>query len=197
MADSVTSPSYHLVQSQRSRISRLVPVRCARVLTVSVRSRNKPGRKPIDEPEASDRRRTQNRLAQRNFRDKRQQKLFDTQQELENNKVAYREDIMDRERDLEAMRIKYKNMQRAMNKCEQRNKVLEQRNKALEQEQIILKTHINHHMRQNMSQNMPQMAYGQQQMPPLDTANVTINRTGSLITPPDDEEFYSMIQGFP
>ncbi|KAI7132692.1 hypothetical protein KC324_g16872, partial [Hortaea werneckii] len=45
--------------------------------------RPRPGRKPIPQEDAADRRRLQNRIAQRNFRDKRQQKLYETQQELE------------------------------------------------------------------------------------------------------------------
>ncbi|KAI7041090.1 hypothetical protein KC366_g5458, partial [Hortaea werneckii] len=44
--------------------------------------RPRPGRKPIPQEDAADRRRLQNRIAQRNFRDKRQQKLYETQQEL-------------------------------------------------------------------------------------------------------------------
>lgn len=43
--------------------------------TVAVPARPKPGRKPLPQEDAQDRRRVQNRLAQRNFRDKRAQKV--------------------------------------------------------------------------------------------------------------------------
>jgi hypothetical protein len=46
-------------------------------------ARPKPGRKPIAQEDAADKRKVQNRVAQRNFRDKRQQKLVETQAELD------------------------------------------------------------------------------------------------------------------
>ena len=57
--------------------------------------RPKPGRKPLPPEDATDRRRVQNRLAQRNFRDKRQQRLSETLQQLEHNKQEYQQEITD------------------------------------------------------------------------------------------------------
>ena len=56
---------------------------------VVLRERARPGRKPMTQDDTGDRRRKQNREAQRAFRDKRQQKLADTQQELEERKQEY------------------------------------------------------------------------------------------------------------
>ncbi|KAI6847275.1 hypothetical protein KC332_g2467 [Hortaea werneckii] len=66
--------------------------------------RPRPGRKPIPQEDAADRRRLQNRIAQRNFRDKRQQKLYETQQELEERKHEYQEHINSLQRQLEDLR---------------------------------------------------------------------------------------------
>lgn len=66
--------------------------------TVNLPKRPKPGRKPLPTEDAVDRRRVQNRIAQRNFRDKRQQKLSETTHELQLRKQQYEEDISDRER---------------------------------------------------------------------------------------------------
>merc|ERR1711939_561033 len=66
--------------------------------------RPRPGRKPIPQEDAADRRRLQNRIAQRNFRDKRQQKLYETQQELEERKHEYQEHINILQRQLEDLR---------------------------------------------------------------------------------------------
>ncbi|KAI6856669.1 hypothetical protein KC323_g7762 [Hortaea werneckii] len=66
--------------------------------------RPRPGRKPIPQEDAADRRRLQNRIAQRNFRDKRQQKLYETQQELEERKHEYQDHINSLQRQLEDLR---------------------------------------------------------------------------------------------
>lgn len=71
---------------------------------VVVPSRPKPGRKPIAQEDAADRRRVQNRMAQRSFRDKRQQKLADTQMELEERKREYQMNVNELERNLAAER---------------------------------------------------------------------------------------------
>lgn len=55
--------------------------------------RPKPGRKPLPADQSNDRRRVQNRLAQRNFRDKRQQKLSDCVKTIEENRQQYQEEI--------------------------------------------------------------------------------------------------------
>ncbi|KAK0899330.1 hypothetical protein LTR02_009730 [Friedmanniomyces endolithicus] len=72
--------------------------------SVVIPNRPKPGRKPIAQEDAADRRRIQNRMAQRSFRDKRQQKLADTQMELEERKRAYEKTINELERKLAAER---------------------------------------------------------------------------------------------
>ncbi|KAK0291975.1 hypothetical protein LTR91_014023 [Friedmanniomyces endolithicus] len=72
--------------------------------SVVIPNRPKPGRKPIAQEDAADRRRIQNRMAQRSFRDKRQQKLADTQMELEERKRAYEKTINELERKLDAER---------------------------------------------------------------------------------------------
>lgn len=48
---------------------------------VTVPARPKPGRKPLPQEDAADRRRVQNRMAQRNFRDKRAQKVSELTQD--------------------------------------------------------------------------------------------------------------------
>jgi len=75
---------------------------------VTIPPRPRPGRKPIPQENAADRRRLQNRIAQRNFRDKRQQKLVETQIELEEKKKDYQERINELERQLEVIRQKKK-----------------------------------------------------------------------------------------
>ncbi|SMR56981.1 unnamed protein product [Zymoseptoria tritici ST99CH_1E4] len=59
--------------------------------SVALPNRPRPGRKPIPVADAQDRRRNQNRQAQRNFRDKRQQKLEEATIELEQLKHSYQE----------------------------------------------------------------------------------------------------------
>lgn len=54
---------------------------------VTVPPRPKPGRKPIEADNQHDRRRTQNRLAQRNFRDRRQQKLSELHEQIEQQRA--------------------------------------------------------------------------------------------------------------
>lgn len=71
---------------------------------VIVRARPKPGRKPIPQEDAADRRRLQNRIAQRNFRDKRQQKLLEATEELQNKRTEYEGSISDLQRQLEAQK---------------------------------------------------------------------------------------------
>lgn len=65
--------------------------------------RKKPGRKPLPEEDAGDRRRMQNRQAQRNFRDKRSQRLHDTQQELTIRKADYEEHLAEHARELDEL----------------------------------------------------------------------------------------------
>ena len=72
--------------------------------SVTIPPRPRPGRKPILQENAADRRRLQNRIAQRNFRDKRQQKLVETQVELEDKKQEYQEHINELQRQLAQVR---------------------------------------------------------------------------------------------
>ncbi|KAF2716538.1 hypothetical protein K431DRAFT_289320 [Polychaeton citri CBS 116435] len=66
--------------------------------SIQLPARPRPGRKPIPTEDAADRRRLQNRLAQRNFRDKRQQRVNDLRIELEDKKKDYEGTIADYER---------------------------------------------------------------------------------------------------
>ncbi|KAF2768773.1 hypothetical protein EJ03DRAFT_336763 [Teratosphaeria nubilosa] len=69
--------------------------------SVTVPPRPRPGRKPIPQEDAADRRRLQNRNAQRNFRDKRQQRLSDTLREVEQTKKMHQDTISDYERKID------------------------------------------------------------------------------------------------
>ena len=70
-------------QSQPSTPAALAPAAnlgpCSR--QTQMPPRPKPGRKPLPQEDAQDRRRVQNRMAQRNFRDKRAQKVSELQQD--------------------------------------------------------------------------------------------------------------------
>lgn len=84
---SSSSPSEHTVainaQPQPSQPAALAPTAnlgpCSR--QTQMPPRPKPGRKPLPQEDAQDRRRVQNRMAQRNFRDKRAQKVSELQQD--------------------------------------------------------------------------------------------------------------------
>lgn len=56
----------------------------------TVPARVKPGRKPMQESDPTDKRKTQNRNAQRKFRDKRAQKVVELEDEIQRNEVAHR-----------------------------------------------------------------------------------------------------------
>lgn len=71
---------------------------------IVVPQRPRPGRKPIAPEESVDRRRVQNRLAQRNFRDKRQQKLAETQTQLEQVQKERKEESSEFRRQLQSSR---------------------------------------------------------------------------------------------
>lgn len=75
---------------------------------VIVPPRPKPGRKPIEPAHAQDRRRVQNRMAQRNFRDKRQLKLVEAQEENEKMKSKLDAERADMARDRENFRQQMK-----------------------------------------------------------------------------------------
>ncbi|KAK4544264.1 hypothetical protein LTR36_004474 [Oleoguttula mirabilis] len=87
---------------------------------VVIPPRPRPGRKPIPQEDAADRRRLQNRIAQRNFRDKRQQKLWETQVELEERKQDYQERINELERQLDDLRREKKTRDKALKAAERR-----------------------------------------------------------------------------
>ncbi|KXS94087.1 hypothetical protein AC578_10520 [Pseudocercospora eumusae] len=70
---------------------------------VTVLARPRPGRKPIPHEDAQDRRRVQNRVAQRNFRDKRQQKLQDVTDELAARKVEYEASVSENQRKVDLL----------------------------------------------------------------------------------------------
>ena len=85
---------------------------------IDLPKRPKPGRKPIPQSVAEDRRRQQNRIAQRNFREKRQQRLTDCQVQLEKNKRGYEEENA-------ALRRRIDVQDRRIEALESRNDVLE------------------------------------------------------------------------
>ncbi|KAK5119894.1 hypothetical protein LTR85_007220 [Meristemomyces frigidus] len=95
--------------------------------------RPRPGRKPIPQEDAADRRRLQNRVAQRNFRDKRQQKLHETQMELEERKQDYQERINELERQLAEVRREKKAQDAALKAAEHR---ADEAEKKLQQSQL-------------------------------------------------------------
>jgi hypothetical protein len=82
---------------------------------IKVPPRPKPGRKPIKTEGDVDRRRIQNRLAQRNFRDKRQQKLADTQHELQLQKEHYEEELGELRRTVDDLSRENKRLQNDLN----------------------------------------------------------------------------------
>ena len=92
---------------------------------VVVPPRPRPGRKPIPHIDASDRRRTQNRLAQRNFRDKRQQKLADIQVELAETKERHRKEMNDKEFQLDQANKDNQALRRRVEAAEARAKDFE------------------------------------------------------------------------
>jgi hypothetical protein len=121
--------------------------------SVTIPARPRPGRKPLPADEQVDRRRMQNRVAQRNFRDKRQQKLVETQQELEAKKQEYRDEVSKYERNLDAIHKEYKaqlaeqqaqlnnqqariaELSRLLQQAQERAQQFEERAKAAEQRQ--------------------------------------------------------------
>ncbi|KXT10163.1 hypothetical protein AC579_9750 [Pseudocercospora musae] len=78
---------------------------------VTIQARPKPGRKPIPHEDAQDRRRVQNRVAQRNFRDKRQQKLQDAVDELAARKLEYETSVSEYQRRIDALTQQHNNLQ--------------------------------------------------------------------------------------
>lgn len=88
--------------------------------SVIVPPRPKPGRKPIPEADAQDRRRVQNRIAQRNFRDKRQQKLAETQHELEEKKMEYQDRLTHLTCTVERLKTEKRDLQRSLDLMKKR-----------------------------------------------------------------------------
>ncbi|KAH9842166.1 B-zip transcription factor [Teratosphaeria destructans] len=72
--------------------------------SVTVPPRPRPGRKPIPQEDAADRRRLQNRNAQRNFRDKRQQRLAETLHEVEQTKKMHQDTVSEYERRIDELK---------------------------------------------------------------------------------------------
>lgn len=72
--------------------------------SVTVPSRPRPGRKPMPAAQSDDRRRTQNRMAQRKFRDNRQQKLAEALEELEEMKRQSQQKDAEMKNELEECR---------------------------------------------------------------------------------------------
>ena len=101
--------------------------------SVWIPPRPRPGRKPIPVEDAADRRRLQNRIAQRNFRDKRQQRLAETQSELFERKKMFEKEVGDMENQLQALRNGKKSAEQQNEKLKKHVRELERRNNNLEQ----------------------------------------------------------------
>ena len=111
------------------------PVSAARVLP----PRAKPGRKPMDQDNATDRRKSQNRQAQRNFRDKRAQKVDHLQESLRdltarfeqaqqdwaNKQHGYQERINNLQNDLRVSNDKAAAFERKFNEADAARQVAE------------------------------------------------------------------------
>lgn len=96
-------------------ISRCPPPRMGPVSSqVQVPPRPKPGRKPMPPDKASDRRRLQNRIAQRNFRDKRQQKVCELNEEINDLKSLQREEAAEYERNAENARRESRRLEKEL-----------------------------------------------------------------------------------
>ena len=94
---------------------------------VVIPARPKPGRKPLEHADAQDRRRVQNRLAQRNFRDKRQQKLHDCQLENQQLKREYEDLSSERERILEDKRLEKQRLEAEIAQLQRQLREMQQR----------------------------------------------------------------------
>lgn len=123
-------------QSARPSQSQASPSSGPMSSSVTIPPRPRPGRKPIPQEDAADRRRLQNRIAQRNFRDKRQQKLLETQLELEDRKQDYQERINELERQLDEMRREKKAQDAAIKAAEQRASDAEKKMQQLQQSMV-------------------------------------------------------------
>ena len=119
----ITSPQYPHSTQEPMVVTASGPMSS----NVIVPQRPRPGRKPIPQEDAADRRRLQNRIAQRNFRDKRQQKLAETLHELEQNKRSYRSKQNDMERELEALHQQQRTVSERLNREKRRAENAERR----------------------------------------------------------------------
>lgn len=129
--------------------------------SVTVPARPRPGRKPIAQEDAADRRRLQNRIAQRNFRDKRQQKLHETIQELEENKQEYQNSVAALNRRLDESRMAYRDLEQ---RFEQRvNELIAQNQAVLER---IESTERRNQDLEKRNQDVEKQLKGQQQQLP-------------------------------
>ncbi|KAF2170756.1 hypothetical protein M409DRAFT_51018 [Zasmidium cellare ATCC 36951] len=154
--------------------------------SVTVPSRPRPGRKPIPQEDAADRRRLQNRIAQRNFRDKRQQKLQEALVELEDKKKQYQAEIADMNRRMEESRRSTRELEQRLNaqiqslvkqaeSAEQRALRAEKRNQELEKQLQASKT---------QQQQLPSIANFRPAQP---ATTQTGNHMKDLSTPPTSE----------
>lgn len=92
--------------------------------TVTIPDRPKPGRKPLAQEDAQDRRRVQNRLAQRNFRDKRAQKVSELTVDNDNLRRKMDQMMGDYERQLAIQKDKMRELQ---NQIDRLTREMEQR----------------------------------------------------------------------
>nr|POE87413.1 hypothetical protein CFP56_30002 [Quercus suber] len=152
---------------------------------VVIPPRPRPGRKPMQQEDAADRRRLQNRIAQRNFRDKRQQKLVETQQELDERRREYQNKINDLTRELEQARQDYARFRVSTSK---QLELAEARAQAAEQraQQIELQSKQEHAALTAQTQQATAEIASQPSMS-INTTRRPVNYGPSVPTPPDDE----------
>nr|POE65709.1 hypothetical protein CFP56_58815 [Quercus suber] len=153
--------------------------------SVVIPPRPRPGRKPMQQEDAADRRRLQNRIAQRNFRDKRQQKLVETQQELDERRREYQTKINDLTRELEQARQDHARFRESSSKqlelAEARAQAAENRAQQIElrlkQENAAL----------NAQAQQVTARIGPQQSLSINTTHRPVHYGPTVPTPPDDD----------
>lgn len=92
---------------------------------VTIPARPRPGRRPIQHADPADRRRVQNRVAQRNFRDRRQRRVEELEEELQTRRRDYENQLADLERRLQREKDEAIQWQNRAKELDQRVKALE------------------------------------------------------------------------
>ena len=92
---------------------------------VTIPPRPKPGRKPIRHEDAQDCRRVQNRVAQRNFRDRRQRRVEELEEQLQKQKEDYEDQLADLQRQVQQEKNASSQWQNRAKELDQRVTTLE------------------------------------------------------------------------